>query len=431
MYPTAESRLPLWIRFVLFFGALSVALSFLNAYVHSRASRVLGLSKRGRRALAVALIASGLMLVGGRLLGRVAPSALAEWLAILGFTVQLAVLIAAPLMWPVELGRAVDRLLVWLGRRRSGAVEPPGEPAADDGAVDDRAPPDAPGAAPPAPRLGRREVVTRAAYGGALLIGSSHSVYGALLGRHDYVLDDVPVALPGLPRALDGYTIVQISDIHFGTFVGEPQLRIAEDLVRRARPDLVVLTGDLVDHDPRYAELVGQLARRVGPLARDGVAAITGNHDYYAGVDAVVGALRAGGADVLRNEGRVLGDPRRGFALVGVDDVWAARNGFGGGPDLDRALGTVPADAPTVLLCHNPVFFPEAAGRVGLMLSGHTHGGQVSVGFNPAALVLPYVRGRYDRDGSTLYVNRGFGTAGPPARVGSPPEVSRIVLTAG
>jgi hypothetical protein len=111
--------------------------------------------------------------------------------------------------------------------------------------------------------------------------------------------------------------------------------------------------------------------------------------------------------------------------------VWTARNGFDGGPDLDRALSTIPGDVPRILLCHNPSFFPEAAGKVSLQLSGHTHGGQISLGINPAELVLPhgYVRGGYERDGSMLYVNRGFGTAGPPARVGSPPEITRVILT--
>jgi predicted MPP superfamily phosphohydrolase len=90
----------------------------------------------------------------------------------------------------------------------------------------------------------------------------------------------------------------------------------------------------------------------------------------------------------------------------------------------------VPGDLPRVLLCHNPEFFPQAQGKVALQLSGHTHGGQVQLGIRPADLVLPYVEGLYDEGGSRLYVNRGFGTAGPPARVGAPPEVTLVVLTA-
>ncbi len=257
-------------------------------------------------------------------------------------------------------------------------------------------------------------------------------MYGALLGRHDYTIEEVAIPIPGLPRSLDGFTIVQLSDIHLGLFVGEPEMRAAEDLVREARGDLVVMTGDLVDFDPRYAEHLGRLTRRLGPLARHGVAAIPGNHDHFAGIDAALGALERGGARVLSNRGCVVGGPGGAFALLGVDDVWARGRVLGGGPDLGRALADVPRDLPRVLLCHNPVFFPEAAGEVALQLSGHTHGGQINLLVRPADLLLPYgyVAGLYQRGSSHLYINRGFGTAGLPARVGAPPEVSRIVLVA-
>jgi predicted MPP superfamily phosphohydrolase len=202
-------------------------------------------------------------------------------------------------------------------------------------------------------------------------------------------------------------------------------------LVRHARPDLIVLTGDLLDHDARFARTLGRLVRELSALpARDGVTVIPGNHDYYAGVEEVLRTAREGGARVLRNQGRVIGDAGGAFALVGVDDVWAPRNGYGPGPDLDRALAMVPSDLPRILLCHNPSFFPAARGQVALQLSGHTHGGQVNLGVHPAELLLPYVEGLYVEGRSRLYVNRGFGTAGPPARVGAPPEVTLVVLTA-
>ena len=264
-------------------------------------------------------------------------------------------------------------------------------------------------------------------------MGSTSSFYGSIFGRHDYMIEELPVRIPGLSMRLDGYTLVQLSDIHFGLYVGEAELRAAEELVRKAKPDRVVLTGDLLDSDPRYAEMLGRLVRRLSPLARDGVVAVPGNHDWYAGIRETVGALESAGARVLRNDGLVVGDEKDGLALLGVEDVWAKRMAEGMGPDLDKAISRVPRDLPRVLLCHNPVFFPEAAGKVALQLSGHTHGGQVNLGFlRPGRLVLPhgYVAGMYDRDGSKLWVNRGFGTAGPPARVGSPPEVTRVVLAA-
>ena len=292
--------------------------------------------------------------------------------------------------------------------------------------------------------------LAQAATGSALVVGAGSSVYGTLFGRHDYVIEEIVVPLPGLSRRLDGYTVVQHSDIHLGLFGGERELRAAEDLVRRARPELVVLTGDLIDHDASYNDALGRLVHRLAALARDGVVAVPGNHDYYTGIGEVVSTLHRAGAVVLRNDGRVIEGASSGFALLGVDDPMASRfmrSGAGrvsshpprppkppgpAGPDLESALAAVPAaaDLPRVLLCHNPIFFP--AGRVALQLSGHTHGGQVNLVVRPADLLLghPYVAGAYERAGTRLYVNRGFGTAGPPSRVGAPPEVTRIVLTA-
>ena len=100
----------------------------------------------------------------------------------------------------------------------------------------------------------------------------------------------------------------------------------------------------------------------------------------------------------------------------------------GAGPSLGRAIAAAPPDRARILLAHQPRFFSEAKGQVALQLSGHTHGGQVNPGFSPAGLFMEFVAGRYERSGSTLYVNRGFGVAGPPTRVGAPPEVTKIVL---
>jgi predicted MPP superfamily phosphohydrolase len=130
------------------------------------------------------------------------------------------------------------------------------------------------------------------------------------------------------------------------------------------------------------------------------------------------------------NQGRLLraGDGG-GFALLGVDDRWSKRYG-GPGARLDLALSMVPPDAPRILLSHQPPTVDLWAGNVALQLSGHTHGGQINPGFRPADLFFRYVAGTYVVRGTTLYVNRGFGTVGPPSRVGAPPEVTRIVLVA-
>ncbi|WP_437334352.1 metallophosphoesterase [Sorangium sp. So ce394] len=442
-------------RFLVVSLILIAVLGPLGVYVHRRASGLLGLGPRGRRALAGLLAAAVLAMISARLWRGALPDGVVRGTVLLSNILSLTVLLSAVLLGIVDLGRLIARLArAALTRARAAAraadaadgpadaAPRPGEDAerTEAGGAGEPLPPRAaplpPRAAPlpllPAapPALPRRAFLANGAAGSAFLIGGGSAVYGALVGRHDYVIEEVAIPIPGLPRSLDGFSIVQLSDIHLGLFVGEPEMRAAEDLVRKARADLIVMTGDLIDFDPRYAEHLGRLTRRLGPLAREGVAAIPGNHDHFAGIDAALDALERGGARVLSNRGRVVGGAGGAFALLGVDDVWARGRVPGGGPDLGRALADVPRDLPRVLLCHNPVFFPDAAGEVALQLSGHTHGGQVNLLVRPADLVLPhgYVAGLYQRGGSHLYINRGFGTAGPPARIGAPPEVSRIVL---
>jgi predicted MPP superfamily phosphohydrolase len=278
------------------------------------------------------------------------------------------------------------------------------------------------------PAMSRRQIVE--ATGGAALFGATGSMlaWGAVRGRHAFEICELPVRILGLPRALDGYVIAQISDIHTGMYVGERELEEGLARLREARPDLLVVTGDLVDFDEGYAPLIARKLRDAAP--RDGVTAILGNHDYYAGADTVADTLRKAGVDVLIDAGKVVRpSDGGGFALLGVDDLRAAKHGRPG-PRLDKALAMVPPGLPRVLLSHQPQTVDLWAGNVSLQLSGHTHGGQINPGFRPADLVLKYIAGHYAVGETTLYVNRGFGTVGPPSRVGAPPEVTRIVLVA-
>jgi predicted MPP superfamily phosphohydrolase len=285
-------------------------------------------------------------------------------------------------------------------------------------------------AAPEGPVSGltRRQLVE--GFGGASFLAGSGTMFGwgMVRGRHAFEIDEVAVRIPGLPRALDGYVIGQVSDVHTGLYVGERDLDEGLSRLRQVKADLLVVTGDIVDFDPFFAPLA---AGKLGELtARDGVFAILGNHDHYTGAALVTEALRRAGVRVLVNEGLVVrpGDGG-GFALLGVDDLWSATRG-GSGPLLARAQAMVPDDRACVLLSHQPPTVDLWAGRVALQLSGHTHGGQVNPGFRPADYVFRYVSGRYEVSGTTLYVNRGFGTVGPPARIMAPPEVTRIILVA-
>jgi len=430
-------------RFAVFFSVLFVVLTGLCVYIHRRASTVLGLSRRGRRGLGGLLALGVLSSTLGRLLGGLLSDAVLRVISAFGMTILLAVIISAVLLAVVDLPRILVSLVARLVQRkpavdRSAEVAIPAGAAAEAPALRKEentntatnTSPAGPAPSEAAVPLTRRAFASRAAAGSAFFIGTGSAAYGAIFGRHDYVIEEVAIPIPGLPKSLDGFSIAQISDIHIGLYVGERELNAAEELMRKARVDMIVMTGDLIDSHARYAPELGRLARRFGPLARRGVVAIPGNHDYFAGIDATLAALREGGATVLRNSGIPVGDGGGSFALLGVDDVWAARLHPGRGPNLELALASVPRDLPRVLLCHNPVYFPEVAGEVALQLSGHTHGGQVNLVVRPADLVLPYgyVAGQYERNGSKLYINRGFGTAGPPARVQAPPEITRIVL---
>jgi predicted MPP superfamily phosphohydrolase len=341
----------------------------------------------------------------GRLLGFLDWKALAPSLSAVGTTEWMTVMLAS---LPLALVVAARRVVVPHLFRRAATGE------ATTGAE-----------APPA-GLTRRVAIERMAGLTAFGVSGATLGWGAVVGRHRFRIEEVVVRIDGLPAALDGYTIAQLSDIHAGLFVGERELEEGFAKVRDVRADLVVVTGDIVDFDARYAPWV---ARRLADIrGRDGIVAILGNHDYYAGYELVVDAVRAAGVDMLVNEGRMI-RPRDGggFALLGVDDLWAHRSG-GVGPDLDLALGAVRPDAPRVLLAHQPPYVDVARGKVALQLSGHTHGGQVNPGFCPAEWFMRYVSGRYEEAGTTLWVNRGFGVAGPPSRVGAPPEVTKVVL---
>lgn len=280
-------------------------------------------------------------------------------------------------------------------------------------------------------RISRRLLIERTA--GFALLGSSASAigWGIVRGRHAFQVEEVVVKIPGLSPKLDGYTIAQISDVHAGLFVQERELEEGLSLVRAMKPDLVVATGDLIDHDPAFCALFARAFSRL--QARDGLFCIYGNHDYTTGRDLVADTLQRAGVTLLVNEGRVLraGDGG-GFALLGLDELWGRKWGSEG-PNLQRALATLKApDAPRILLSHQPKTFNDHLGQVALQLSGHTHGGQLNPpGFRPADLFMEYVAGRYERGGSTLWVNRGFGVAGPPSRVGAPPEVTRVILVSG
>jgi len=237
----------------------------------------------------------------------------------------------------------------------------------------------------------------------------------------------VEIALARWPRALDGFRIVQISDIHIGPVLGRGFAAALTERVNALAPDLVAVTGDLVDGD------VERLRDEVAPFAalraRHGVFFVTGNHDVYSGGEPWVERVRELGIRPLRNERVEIGGPA-GFDLAGVDDHrgdWVR----GSSEDVGKAFaGRDPARA-VVLLAHDPGSFRRAAAQdVDLQLSGHTHGGQIWPFNFLVRLAVPWVAGLHRVGASQLYVSRGSGFWGPPMRLFAPAEIGEIVLRA-
>lgn len=272
----------------------------------------------------------------------------------------------------------------------------------------------------------RRDALSRAVNLGIVASTTAYFGYGLIKSRRDLRVREVVFHLPKLPRALEGYTIVQLTDVHYGIYTGEEDMRPIIERTLALRPDMIVLTGDLIDRHPRH---IADALRSITKLrARDGIFSILGNHDYYAGFEAVLSAMNRTSIRSLVNEHTVIrpGD-QGGFTLAGVDDFWAYRMAPGRDCDVRLALERASPERAKVLLAHNPKVFYRAKTQVDLQLSGHTHGGQINPG-SMMKLALDYVSGEY-RDGeSTLFVSNGLGFTGPPVRLSAPPEIAKIVL---
>ncbi|MGW3406621.1 metallophosphoesterase, partial [Streptomyces zhihengii] len=273
----------------------------------------------------------------------------------------------------------------------SAADAPSGAaPAATDTAPEARAPAggDAPEGVTAPAAVSRRLFVARVVGGAAAAaaVGTvGYGTYGVLRGPR---VKRVTVPLAKLPRAAHGYRIAVVSDVHLGPILGRAHTQRIVDSINAAQPDLVAVVGDLVDGS------VADLGHAAEPLAqlraRDGSFFVTGNHEYFSGVDEWVDHVRELGLRPLRNE-RV--EIAGGFDLAGVDDV--AGEDTGQGPDFARALGDRDRSRAAVLLAHQPVVIHDAVDHgVDLQLSGHTHGGQLWPGNMLAGLANPTVAGK-------------------------------------
>lgn len=250
--------------------------------------------------------------------------------------------------------------------------------------------------------------------------------YGALVERLDFRVREVDVPIPNLPHDLDGLRLVHLSDIHLSAFLSERDLARVIDSANELRAHLAFVTGDLIT---AAGDPLDTCLRQLARLRTDaGVLACMGNHERYANAEDYTERQAARlGLPFLRSQTRQL---RFGSATLNVAGVDYQRKGH----YLPGAERMVVPGAVNLLMSHNPDVFPVAAKQgYDLMLSGHTHGGQVTVeilheSLSPARFVTPFVYGLFREGAAHAYVTRGIGTIGIPARIGAPPEIALLRL---
>jgi predicted MPP superfamily phosphohydrolase len=376
------------VRYLIFFCVAALILGSAHYYVWARLVRDAALPEPWARIATIAIALLFVMLISGFMAGRTFSRG-----------------VASPVMWIVYTWLGVMFFMVFaLGASDLLRVitlklhdVPPDDPD-------------------------RRQAISRIFAGAAAVLGFGASGVGLASALSPVAVTRVKVAIERLTRGTSGYRIVQISDVHVGPTIGK---EFIEDVVARVnalKPDLIAITGDLVDGS------VERLAEHVAPLAelraKDGVFFVTGNHEYYSGADEWIAHLGKLGMRVLRNEHvRIGGDD--GFDLAGIDDPTSRAS------DLRRALAGRDDSRACVLLAHQPRSI-ELADELGvdLQLSGHTHGGQMFPWNLFVRLQQPFVAGLHKLTRAQIYVSRGTGYWGPPMRVGAPAEITEIELTA-
>ncbi|MFK5925924.1 MAG: metallophosphoesterase [Desulfuromusa sp.] len=263
---------------------------------------------------------------------------------------------------------------------------------------------------PPVPNLSLHGAVTATV---VLFIVIAASFYG-LYEAKNLQVEQVRIVSSKLPPGTPPIRIAQVSDLHLGLIRRDEALAPIIDRLEELQPDLLVATGDIVDAQLNHLDALVNLWQHIDPPL--GKYAVTGNHEYYAGLDQALDFLQRSGFQVLRNRGVKVG---AWLKVVGVDDP--ARGGI---PDEAGALGE-PSERFTLLLKHRPDFTAASTGQFDLQFSGHAHGGQIFPFNFLTAIKYPRHNGLYLlTDNQYLYVSRGTGTWGPPMRIFSSPEIT-------
>ena len=258
----------------------------------------------------------------------------------------------------------------------------------------------------------------------ALAVNLGEAARAALTEPFRLTVEHHQIHLKRLPRELDGFRVVQLSDIHHSPFTSREQIERAVETANSLCPDIVALTGDYVSKERAYAAPCAELLSAL--RARHGVYAVLGNHDHWTDAALIIDLFRAEGITVLVNQGMRFENNGAAFWLAGVDDTMV------GLEDLPLALAGSSDNEFKLLLAHNPIILRRAArAGVDLVLSGHTHGGQVSLRSERNAAGRPrrrLLKGLARQGETQIYITRGLGTVVLPVRFGCPPEVSLLEL---
>ena len=378
------------VRYIILFSILGVLVLGTHAYLYRRLVRDVTDSPRLRRIGRWAAVFLALGLFGGMIGARALPRDLGVMAGYIAYTWMGTVMLLLPTLWAFDLYRGGRRLV---GKR---PVDPE-----------------------------RRRALARGAAAFTALGTASISVANALAPPD---LERVDVPIKGLPDALDGFTIAQLSDIHVGPTIGVELMTSLVERVNALKPDLVAVTGDLVDGS------VARLGRHTAPLgdlkSRHGTYFVTGNHEYYSGAAEWIAELERLGLKVLRNERVALQHDGAILDVLGTDD-WRAKGMLEGhGHDLKAAAAGRDTQRTSLLLAHQPKAIHDAAAHaIDLMICGHTHGGQLFPANLLIKLIQPYSRGLHAHTERTwIYVHKGSGYWGPPMRLAANAEIALLTL---
>ena len=291
----------------------------------------------------------------------------------------------------------------------------------------------------------RRKFLSIAGLGTAALL-SGLFLDGIIFGKYRHTIRKVKLKIAGLPNSFKGYRIIQISDVHSGSFLNPAKLQTAIDMINEQKADLILFTGDMVNNYATEFEPFVEMFKSIE--SKDGKFSVLGNHDYgdygswestqqkAQNIPDLINLQKEAGFEMLRNEHRIIEKNGEKLYLLGVEN-WGEKP-FPQYGDLDKASQGIPAEAAKILMSHDPTHFDyivkEHPSNVQLTLSGHTHGMQFgldlkNVRWSPAQFRYKKWADLYESNGKYLYVNRGFGVIGYPGRVGIDPEITLFELS--